>query len=114
MHYLVLYAWDIRSISAFYQEALALGKPMREDRGHIGFQLNGLYLGFEKADHPDQRGNKGFTPWFTVGDLFSVYARCKTLGAKVRMEPVRKDREVIVAALIDPLGNVFGLHQRGT
>ncbi len=114
LRYMVLYASDILSISSFYQEALALGKPVREERGHVGFQLTGLYLGFEKSDEPVQRGNLGFTPWFTVGDLFEVYGRCKMLGAKVRMEPERKERGVIVAALTDPMGNLFGLHQNGT
>jgi len=114
LQYLVLYASDIRVISSFYQEALSLGNPVREDRSHIGFQLIGLYLGFERTDEPVQRGNTGFTPWFTVNDLFEVFGRCKMLGAKVRMEPERKDRGVIVAALSDPMGNVFGLHQSGT
>jgi len=114
VEYLVLYAEDIRSLSKFYQDVFGLGQPAREDRTHVGFQLGTIYLGFEQSMEKGQRGSAGFTPWFTVSNLFEVVARAKMAGAKVRMEPERKERGVIVAALVDPSGNLFGLHQSGT
>ena len=114
LQHIILYSTDIRVISSFYQKALGLGDATRQDQRHIGFQLSGLYLGFEYSDVASIRGSLGFTPWFTVEDLFTVFARCKQLGAKVRMEPERKERGAILAALVDPQGHVFGIHQQGT
>jgi predicted enzyme related to lactoylglutathione lyase len=80
----------------------------------VGFQLGTTYLGFEQSEDTGEQGSTGFAPWFTVSDLFEVVARARLAGAKVRMEPTRKERGVIVAALVDPFGSLFGLHQKGT
>lgn len=104
----IIYTRDIHSLSDFYAAGLGLAEP-NQVPGHIGYHLpRGLYLGFDQGDDRAV-GRGGVSLWFDVDDLEAAFERFVSLGATVRYPPQLKPMGDVLASLVDPDGNVFGL-----
>lgn len=108
---IIVYTHDIERLSAFYADGLGLTDPNRVP-GHVGFDLpDGVYLGFDDTSEMPV-GAGGVTLWFDVADLDATFGRFVDMGAAVRYPPELKPMGDVLASLIDPDGNVFGLVSR--
>ena len=106
----IVFSDDHRALADFYERALELGEPQAFGESHLGFDLGGMYLGFDAADWAGT--SESVTLWFRVDDIEATFERCLDHGATVRYAPETKPFGDTVAALIDPAGNHFGLSQR--
>ncbi len=101
----------MKELADFYQQGLQLGTPISHADNHLGFQLSGIYLGFDKVDQ-EQHHNGAISLWFRVENIEATFKRLTELGAKVKYPPTKKPWGDILAALLDPDGNIIGLAQR--
>lgn len=107
----IIFTDDLERLASFYAEGLGLTDPNRVP-GHVGYRLSsGLYLGFD-SNEDVPTGASGVTLWFDVDDLERTFARFVELGASVRYPPTLKPMGDVLASLLDPDGNVFGLVSR--
>jgi predicted enzyme related to lactoylglutathione lyase len=102
----------MRELAEFYKLGLQLQEPKPQGDNHLGFQLQEIYLGFDKVD-TDQLTHPGAVSlWFRVDAIEEAFERLKRLGAEVKYPPTKKPWGDILAAVFDPDGNVIGLAQR--
>ena len=106
----IVFTTDHTELARFYEEAFDLDAPEAFGETHLGYQLGGLYLGFDRVEKAGP--NDAVKLWFRVDDIDATFERCVELGAAVRYRPELKPFGDTVAALIDPHGNHFGLSQR--
>ncbi len=99
-------------LAQFYQEGLQLGPSQPHVDNHIGFQIAETYFGFDQVDEPPSEYPGAVSLWFRVDDIEGTFNRLKQLGAQVKYAPTKKPWGDVLAALIDPDGNIIGLAQR--
>jgi predicted enzyme related to lactoylglutathione lyase len=91
----------------FYQKGLELGEPQPGEAGQLGFQLGSVYFAIEQVfEHKE--ASRTVVLWFRVDDLDIFYERLLSLGAQILSPPLEIGSEII-AELLDPDGNAFGL-----
>ena len=102
----------LRELVEFYKLGLQLQEPKPQGDNHLGFQLNEIYLGFDKIDENQFIHPGAVSPWFRVDNLEETFQRFKDMGAKVKYPPTKKPWGDTLAAVFDLDGNVVGLAQR--
>ncbi len=102
----------MQELAQFYQEGLQLSPPHGHSDDHLGFPLQGIYLGFDKVEKADFEYPGAISLWFRVDNIEETFHRFKKLGAKVKYPPTKKPWGDVLAALFDPDGNILGLAQR--
>ncbi len=108
----IVFATDLATLSGFYVRALNVDEEdVVEEDGHVGFDLGGIYLGFDQSDGSHQHPG-AVTFWARVDDLDETYQRCLDLGATSVIEPVDRPWGDRLAAVKDPEGNVVGFSLR--
>jgi predicted enzyme related to lactoylglutathione lyase len=102
----------MRELAEFYRLGLRLQEPTPQGDNHLGFQLPGIYLGFDKVEE-DRFLHPGATSlWFRVNNITETFEQLRNMGAKVKYPPTKKPWGDILAAVFDPDGNVVGIAQR--
>ncbi|MCW3980176.1 MAG: VOC family protein [Candidatus Bathyarchaeota archaeon] len=102
----------MNELAEFYRLGLGLEEPKPQGKNHLGFQLQGTYLGFDKVEEDQFLHPGAHSLWFTVNNIEEVFEHLKNIGAKVRYPPTKKPWGDTLAAVFDPEGNVVGLAQR--
>lgn len=100
----------MEELAEFYRIGLDLPPPQKFGDDHTGFQLPGVYIGFDQVESPVNPGPVSL--WFAVDDLEIVFEQFVKKGAKIKLLPVKKPWGDVLAAVFDPDGNVVGLVQR--
>lgn len=102
----------MRELAEFYKLGFELQEPEPQGDNHLGFQLPGVYLGFDNVEE-DQFLHPGATSlWFRVNDITETFERLKSVGARVKYPPTKKPWGDTLAAVFDPDGNIVGISQR--
>ncbi|MFQ5596036.1 MAG: VOC family protein, partial [Anaerolineae bacterium] len=114
LHTVIIQTTRLRKLADFYGQGLELGEPAATGDDHLGFNLPGVYLGFDLVEEPASDYPGAISLWFEVDDLEATFERFQALGAAVKYPPARKPWGAVLAAVYDPDGNVVGLAQRGT
>ena len=99
-------------LADFYCCGLGLPMPQPHSDNHLGFQLPGVYLGFDLVDEVPAHYPGAVSLWFAVDDLEATFDRFVQSGARVKYPPTEKPWGARLAAVFDPDGNVVGLTQR--
>ena len=100
----IYHVGDLAAAKAWYAEVLGFA-PYFDQPFYVGFEVGGYELGLmpPEEDKPVVPGG--------VADAHSTFARLLELGAKAHgpLEDVGGD--ILVASVIDPWGNPFGIIQ---
>ncbi len=107
----IIFSERMEQLAAFYQEGLQLGS-FEESPRHLGVRLGDLYFGFDQVDNLEGTAPSAVTLWFTVDDIQATFDRLVARGARVRYPPTKKPWGAVLAAVLDPEGNILGLAQR--
>jgi predicted enzyme related to lactoylglutathione lyase len=102
----------MRELAEFYRSGLQLQEPKSQGDKHLGFQLSGMYLGFDKVDKGQSTHPGAVSLWFRVDNIEEAFERFKGLGGAVKYPPTKKPWGDMLAAVFDPDGNMVGLAQR--
>ncbi len=114
LHTVIISSERIHDLAELYRIGLELPEARATGDDHLGFQLPNLYFGFDRVESRPAGPAGAISLWFEVEDLDATFHRFKDLGAKVKYPPTRKPWGAVLAAVLDPDGNVVGLAQRGT
>lgn len=104
------YAPDLAKAKAWYSEALGI-EPHFDQPFYVGFNVGGYELGLDPDPTSTAGGNAGVTAYWGVSDADAAWQRLLSLGATARSEPLDVGGGIVVATVLDPFGNVFGIIQ---
>jgi predicted enzyme related to lactoylglutathione lyase len=97
-------------VAHWWAELLSVPTEMvNDENGFCWFIASGTEYGFHPAD--DQRNPRGGTPvvYLASSDLEASMDRAMLLGATKHRGPLVLSPERVIAQLVDPFGNVFGI-----
>ncbi len=99
-------------LAEFYRKGLDLPDPKPFGEDHLGIQLEGLCLGFDRVEDSGMPSTGGVSLWFSVSDLDASFKKLVQMGAEVRYAPEEKPFGDRLASVYDPDENIIGLVQR--
>jgi predicted enzyme related to lactoylglutathione lyase len=101
------YVDDIGEAKTWYTKVLGF-PPYFDQPFYVGFNVGGYELGLSPHGGP---GNtpRAYGAYWGVKDVKAVYARLLELGAAPRGEIQDVGEGILVADVLDPWGNVFGI-----
>ena len=102
----------LKELVKFYQEGFNLQPPKSFGDDHLGFQLPGVYLGFDLVSEVKGSQPGAVSLWFRVDELEASFNRLVSLGARIKYPPQEKPFGDTLAVVFDPDGNIVGLSQR--
>jgi predicted enzyme related to lactoylglutathione lyase len=98
---------DLKKAKEWYANVLGI-KPYFDEPFYVGFNVGGFELGLDPDMKGISKGNNVIAYW-GVKDAKAAYKMVQELGAKKHSDPREVGGGIIVATVIDPYGNVFGI-----
>lgn len=111
LHTVIISTHNMARLADFYRAGLELDEGQPHGNDHLGWQLPNLYFGFDLVTQ-EYAYPGAVSLWFAVDDLQATYDRFVALGAEVKYSPTKKPWGAVLAAVLDPDGNVVGLTQK--
>lgn len=99
---------DINKAKAWYSKALGI-QPYFDEPFYVGFNVGGYELGLQPEEGDEGAAKGGVVSYWGVDDVKKTYARLLSQGATAHEEPADVGGNIIVAAVKDPWGNIFGV-----
>lgn len=99
---------DINQAKEWYSKVLGI-QPYFDEPFYVGFNVAGYELGLQPEDAPEETKTANVVTYWGVDDVKASYAELLTLGATPFEEPADVGGGIIVAAVLDPWGNAFGI-----
>ena len=97
------YVDDITAAKLWYTKVLGFA-PYFDQPFYVGFNVGGFELGLSPGSSP-----RAYGAYWGVKDVKSAYARLLELGAAPRGEIQDVGEGILIADVLDPWGNVFGI-----
>ena len=100
---------DMDAAKAWYRSILGIA-PYFDEPGYVGFNVGGYELGL-MLDAPLPQNEGGVLTYWGVDDAHAAYQSLLSLGA-IEHTPVSDvGKGILVATVLDPFGNIFGIIQ---
>ena len=100
------YVDDIAAAKAWYSKVLGF-PPYFDQPFYVGFNVGGYELGL--SPQGEHGASRAYGAYWGVKDVKAVYARLLELGAAPRGEIQDVGEGILIADVLDPWGNVFGI-----
>jgi predicted enzyme related to lactoylglutathione lyase len=97
---------DINQAKAWYSQVLGI-QPYFDEPFYVGFNVGGYELGLQPEEGQTTKG--GVATYWGVSDVKKTYEKLLSQGATVHENPTDVGEKIIVAAVKDPWGNIFGI-----
>lgn len=104
---LVYSVTDIEAAKEWYKKVLGI-EPYFDEPFYVGFNVAGYELGLAQSESINPSTGNASTYW-GVENVKEEYERLISLGAKPHEEPSDVGGDIVVAAVTDPWGNIFGM-----
>ncbi|MFZ5480144.1 MAG: VOC family protein [Myxococcota bacterium] len=101
---------DLARARDWYAEVLGKA-PYFDEPFYVGFNVGGFELGLDPDTSEGSPGPGGVTAYWGVPDARAEYERLLELGACEHSAPREVGGGIVVASVLDPFGNVFGIIQ---
>jgi lactoylglutathione lyase len=98
---------DIKEATAWYSKALGI-EPYFNEPFYVGFNVGGYELGLQPDDSKEIKAATVLTYW-GVDDVTKSFKTLLSLGASSFEEPTEVGEGIVVGAVKDPWGNIFGI-----
>jgi|SRR5215213_5217761 len=98
---------DLQKAKEWYSEVLGFG-PYFDEPFYVGFNVGGYELGLDPDASGVTKGDNVVAYW-GAEDAATAYERIVGLGAQKHSEPREVGGGIVVAAVKDHWGNVFGI-----
>ena len=99
---------DMEAAKKWYSDVLGIAPYFDQPAYYIGFNVGGYELGLHPAVETVKPGGSAFAYW-GVADCRAAHARLLSLGAKPNTDPMDVGEGILVATVLDPWGNIFGV-----
>jgi predicted enzyme related to lactoylglutathione lyase len=100
------------TLANFYSKGLGLPASQQTGDNHIGFDIDRVYLGFERVKGGIAKPSGTMSIWFYVEDIKAAFNRFVEIGALVIENSTLQDNGETLAKLQDLDGNLIGLIQK--
>lgn len=100
---------DQPAAATWYRDLLFPGRPVTEDQGYWFLDVDGVQVGFHRADPDRNPRGASAVPYFATGHLEQARAAAVAAGARHHRGPLDISDDRAICQLFDPFGNVFGL-----
>jgi predicted enzyme related to lactoylglutathione lyase len=98
---------DLEQAKKWYADVLDI-QPYFDEPFYVGFNVGGFELGLDPDVEGMTVGNNTLVYWGVVNAQES-FEKLLTKGATVHSAPQNVGGEIVVASVLDPFGNVFGV-----
>ena len=98
---------DLEQAKEWYS-AVLISQPYFDEPFYVGFDVGGFELGLDPNMEGVTPGTNIDTYW-GVDDVKDEYTRLLDLGATEHHAPQDVGGGIIVASVLDPFGNIFGI-----
>ena len=99
---------DLDKAKAWYSKLLNI-EPYFDEPFYVGFNVAGYELGLVPIEDTSTVLEVGSTIYWGVEDVHGVYKKLLDMEAITYEEPTDVGGDIVVAAVKDPWGNVFGI-----
>lgn len=99
---------DLKKAKKWYAKILNT-EPYFDEPFYIGFDVGGYELGLMPIEGEQKKTPQTAVTYWGVEDIKASYQRLLELGATAHEAPENVGGEVMVATVIDPWGNEFGV-----
>ncbi len=101
------YVSDLQKAKEYYTTVLGVA-PYFDEPFYVGYNVAGYELGLMPFEDTDMEPRAAITYW-GVDDVADAYANLLNAGAQPLNAPQDVGGGIVVAAVTDPMGNVFGV-----
>lgn len=98
---------DLEKAKSWYSDVLGI-KPYFDEPFYVGYNVGGYELGLDPDLDGVTTGNNTVIYW-GVADAKASFVELTLKGAEVDAAPHDVGGGIIVASVLDPFGNVFGI-----
>jgi predicted enzyme related to lactoylglutathione lyase len=99
---------ELDRAKAWYAEVLGV-QPYYDEPYYVGFSIGGFEFGLQPVEGDYANGAGGVETYWGVNDVQAMYDRLLKLGATEREAPQDVGGDIVVATVLDPWGNIFGM-----
>ncbi len=103
----IYHAPELAKGKAWYSKILGI-EPYFDQTFYVGFNVGGYELGLD-PDPSSSAGSGGVIVYWGVPDTNAALKRLLSLGATERTNVQDVGEGILVATVLDPFGNIFGL-----
>ena len=103
----IFHVADLDKAKAWYTELFGVS-PYFDEPFYVGFTISGYEFGLDPNMNNITGGTNAEMYW-GVDEVESVYQRLLSLGATRHHPPQEVGGGIVVATVLDPFGNVFGI-----
>lgn len=104
----IYHVGDLDRAKEWYGAALGFA-PYFDEPFYVGFDVGGFELGLQPDETGVPRSSTGVTAYWGVEDAATAHARLLELGAKEYGGVRDVGGDILVATVVDPFDNVFGV-----
>jgi predicted enzyme related to lactoylglutathione lyase len=104
----IYHVGDLHRAKEWYGAVLGFG-PYFDEPFYVGFEVGGFELGLQPDEPGVPRSSTGVTAYWGVEDAAASHARLVELGAKEYGGVRDVGGDILVATVVDPFDNVFGV-----
>lgn len=98
---------DLEKAKAWYSDVLGI-EPYFDEPFYVGYNVGGYELGLD-PDLTDVTTGNSVGIYWGVDDVKSMVEQFRSKGISIKDEPQDVGGGIIVASVLDPFGNVFGI-----
>lgn len=99
---------DLQKAKEWYTKVFNI-EPYFDEPFYVGFNIAGFELGLQPAENEQPIPGTNSTTYWGVEDVDKEYTRLLELGATAYEKPTDVGGDIVVAAVKDPWGNLFGI-----
>jgi predicted enzyme related to lactoylglutathione lyase len=104
----IYHVGDLDRAKGWYGEVLGK-EPYFDEPFYVGFDVGGFELGLQPDEGGAPRSSTGVVAYWGVEDAEAALARLLELGARGRSGVQDVGEGILLASVLDPFGNVFGI-----
>jgi predicted enzyme related to lactoylglutathione lyase len=104
----IYHVGDLDRAKGWYGEVLGK-EPYFDEPFYVGFDVGGFELGLQPDEDGAPRSSTGVVVYWGVDDAEAALARLLELGATGRSGVHDVGEGILLASVLDPFGNVFGI-----
>jgi predicted enzyme related to lactoylglutathione lyase len=104
----IYHVGDLDRAKGWYGEVLGK-EPYFDEPFYVGFDVGGFELGLQPDEGGALRSSTGVVTYWGVDDAEAALARLLELGATGRSSVQDVGEGILLASVLDPFGNVFGI-----
>ena len=98
---------DIEKAKKWYSDILGI-EPYFDQPFYVGYNVGGYELGLD-PDMTDVKSGNNVGIYWGVENVKALIEKLRSKGVAVKDEPQDVGGEIIVASVLDPFGNIFGI-----